>query len=273
MKRKITVFTFLAMSILFASELFSNSDGALNLTGAPGEGDCSACHRNTESPDINSSINISVEGNPTFYEPGRTYTINVESIYPNRQRFGFGISARQKGVASIHVGEFIQIQDSGLRVSDFVTHTAIKTYGSGSRKWSFKWKAPESNMGKIKFYLSGIASNNDNTADGDFLLQDSLELDFQFPSGLKEENKFDFNIAVVPDENTLFATFQLEESERVLITMYNMEGRLMKELFDSHLNKGGQILKLDFPGNAPGGIYTIEIGTPTKNGVKKIVIK
>jgi hypothetical protein len=78
---------------------------------------------------------------------------------------------------------------------------------------------------------------------------------------------------VVPDENTLFATFQLEESERVLITMYNMEGRLMKELFDSHLNKGGQILKLDFPGNAPGGIYTIEIGTPTKNGVKKIVIK
>ncbi len=273
MKRKITVFTFLAISILAASELFSNSNGALNLTGAPGEGDCSSCHRNTQSPDINASIMISVEGNPSFYEAGKTYTINVESIYPNLQRFGFGVSARQKGVSFIPVGELLQIQDSGLQVSDYVTHTAVKTYGSGSRKWSFKWKAPESNLGPIKFYLSGIASNNDNSADGDFLLQDSLELDFQFPSGLKEENKFDFNVAVVPNENTLFASFILEESERVLITMYNMEGRLMKELFDSPLNKGDQILKLDFPDNVPGGIYTIEIGTPTKKGVKKIVIR
>ena len=273
MERKMILFTFLATSLLFASELFSNSDGALNLTGAPGEGDCSGCHHQTQSPAPNTSINVSIEGNPQFYEPGKTYNILVESNYPNLQRFGFGLSVRKQGVSFESVGHFIAHPDSGLRTSDYVTHTALKTFGQGSRKWTFQWKAPETNQGPLKFYVAGIASNNDNTADGDFWLQDSLSLNPQLPNGLNEEDGFDFNVAVVPNENILFASFSLEESERVLITMYNMEGRLMKELHDSRLNKGEQILKLDFPDQTPGGIYTIEIGTPTKKGVKKIVIR
>ncbi|MFY8021633.1 MAG: choice-of-anchor V domain-containing protein [Bacteroidia bacterium] len=273
MKRQITLFTFLAVSILFAGDLFSNSDGALNLTGAPGEGDCSACHRNNQTPDPNSNIEITIDGNPTFYEPGKTYTIYVQANYPGLQRFGFGFSVRKPGVSFVSEGQLLAIPDSGIRVSDFVTHSAIKTYGQGSRKWAFRWKAPETNVGELKFYVSGIASNNDNSADGDFLIQDSLTFSPQLPNSIEEEDGLNFDISLVPNENTMFASFVLEESERVLITMYNMEGRLMKELFDSKLNRGDQILKLNFPDQLPGGIYTIEIDTPTKKGVKKIVIR
>jgi hypothetical protein len=171
------------------------------------------------------------------------------------------------------VGHFIQVPDSGLRISDFVTHSAVKTYGSGSRKWSFKWKSPETNEGPLKFYVSGIASNNDNTSDGDLLLQDSLSIPASTPIGLNEAGKLQFDLSQVPDERLMIARFSLDQSERVLITMYNMEGRLMKELFDSKMNIGDQILKLNYPDNTSGGIYTIEIGTPTKKGVKKIVIR
>jgi hypothetical protein len=43
MKSKIKL-CFILITIFVAINLYSFSDGALNVSGAPGEGDCSGCH-------------------------------------------------------------------------------------------------------------------------------------------------------------------------------------------------------------------------------------
>ncbi|GAB1448844.1 hypothetical protein MASR2M44_18650 [Bacteroidota bacterium] len=263
-----------ALVLVGGTSLYSNLNGAMNMTGAPGEGNCTGCHFAASPVPSEAKIKVGLVGNPEVLEPGKTYEVVVETEYPGGQRFGFGLTSRQKNVLFQNYGEFEEIQGSGLKVSDYVTHTSSQTLAEGKKEWRVKWKAPESPNGPVTFYASGIIGNNDNTNEGDNWVMDSLTIPFGIPASIDTENdKLQLKISLDVEQRQIEARFNLIQESRVYFMLRNLEGKTVSSEIIEKLNRGEQIVNLNFPSGTPGGIYTIEIGIPPKKTVKKIVIR
>jgi len=159
--------------------LHASSTAGLNLSGAPGEGNCTSCHIGKSNPDSLGSINILVNGEDTrtSFTPDSTYDIEVISAHPGIIKFGFALNARYRGIEFNNAGNFIASGDSGVLVSDYVTHNTAGNNGNNLKSWKFKWKAPsqpEKNI--IVLYAAAVMGNNDQETRGDKVYVDSLVL-------------------------------------------------------------------------------------------------
>lgn len=174
MKKIIIPLLFLAMA---SSALFSMQNGALNVTGAPGELDCTGCHQpGPANADPLGAIQILMPNNLGVYVPGQTYPITVQVQYPGRQKFGFSAAVRQQGVQFLQSGNFSAPASAALQITDFATHTLPSTAGNGQKSWTFDWTAPPAAAGTLVVYAAGVAANGDNDATGDQVFTDSLVL-------------------------------------------------------------------------------------------------
>lgn|GEM_PF-5669473 len=174
MKKIIIPLLFLAMA---SSALFSMQNGALNVTGAPGELDCTGCHQpGPANADPLGAIQILMPNNQGAYVPGQTYPITVQVQYPGRQKFGFSAAVRQQGVQFLQSGSLSAPASAALQITDFATHSLPSTAGNGQKSWTFDWTAPAAAAGNLVVYAAGVAANGDNDATGDQVFTDSLVL-------------------------------------------------------------------------------------------------
>lgn len=263
-----------ALVLVGGTSLYSNLNGALNLTGAPGEGNCTGCHAVSQSTPAEAKIKLTISGNPSTLVAGEVYELVVETEYPNASRFGFGLSARKESVMFTPYGTFEEIPGTAIRVSDYVTHTSEQTIGQGKKEWRVKWRAPQNPDGPVTFYASGIIGNNDLSSDGDFWVIDSLTVPFGLPAGINNsEDKIQLKLRLNAEQRSIEARFNLVQESRVSFMLRNIEGRIVSAEITERLNRGEQIVYLNYPDGIPGGIYTVEIGIPPKKTVKKIVIR
>src|SRR5215510_3360592 len=123
-----------------------------SLTGAPGESTCEACHGGGPTGGT-----LSISGLPANYSPNQEVTLMVTLSQANRGRYGFQLTA---------------IDDSGKRAGDLTTndnrtqlrfnevlgnqrqyieHTETGTtpVSQGQGSWTFRWKAPAQNVGRV----------------------------------------------------------------------------------------------------------------------------
>lgn len=164
----VTVLLFWTLSAM-AESMFSGGpwDG---LTGAPGEDLCTICHGG--GPDDG---RVEILGVPATYSLGSTYNLTVQLSDPGQQRWGFEITAVDEGgdgagAFSITDGVHTQLSDNSEPNRDYVKHKSAGTYNGtpdGPVTWQFKWDAPNSNVGQITFYASGLAANGNNSTGGD----------------------------------------------------------------------------------------------------------
>lgn len=174
MKKIILPLFFLAMA---SSVLFSMHNGALNMTGAPGELDCTGCHHpGPANADPMGNLQILMPNNQGTYVPGQTYPISIKVQYPGRQKFGFSAAVRQRGLQAIQSGSFSAPASAALQITDFATHTLPSTAGNGQKEWTFNWTAPAAAAGTLVVYAAGVAANGNNEATGDLVYTDSLVL-------------------------------------------------------------------------------------------------
>ncbi|MBA4303202.1 MAG: hypothetical protein C0424_03145 [Sphingobacteriaceae bacterium] len=174
MKKIILPAFFVAMA---SSLLFSMHNGALNMTGAPGELDCTSCHHpGPANTDPLGSMQILMPNNQGTYIPGQTYPITVQVQYPGRQKFGFSAAVRQRGIQFVQSGSLSAPTAAALQISDFATHTLPSTAGNGQKSWTFDWTAPTTASGTLVVYAASVAANGDNDATGDQVYTDSLVL-------------------------------------------------------------------------------------------------
>lgn len=178
--KKITGIFFL-MAALAAGfyTLHASSTAGFDLSGAPGEGNCSSCHIGTTNPDNVGSVNIYVNGDDKNapFTPDSVYDIEVISTHPGITKLGFALNARYRGIEFNSVGTFISAGDSGVLVSDYVTHNNFGNSGNGSKSWKFKWKAPSNpEKNTIVLYAAAVMGNNDQETRGDKVYVDSLVL-------------------------------------------------------------------------------------------------
>ncbi|HEX9792622.1 MAG TPA: choice-of-anchor V domain-containing protein [Planctomycetota bacterium] len=120
-------------------------------------------------------------GVPAEYVPGANYPLIVRLQDPGMIRWGFQITAIFEDGSD--AGTFTATDPVNVQVSHLFWRTFVKHTVAGSRlgvpdgpvDWNFDWTAPVAGSGTARFYLAALASNGDDTPDGDdtYLLADA----------------------------------------------------------------------------------------------------
>jgi glucose/arabinose dehydrogenase len=173
-------------------------------THAPGELDCSECHTTPAQSTGTISLNA-----PQRYTPGQTYDITVTHSTPDptRVRWGFELTALDssdlKAGALAPADNFTQVlNNSGPFPSrQYIEHTrngnvdgtfAGQQFGAS---WTFKWTAPDSDVGPVTFYVAGNQANGDGNSSGDNIY-------FTFSTAIFQPPAPDFSVSVSPATRT-----------------------------------------------------------------------
>jgi hypothetical protein len=174
-------FLFLLLSIAVVSEVVSYTSGASPAyTGAISEGNCTSCHSSYSLVTSGTQWNrIRMRSNipSTGYLPDSTYTITITYAESGISKFGFQLTALD--TTNLAAGTF---STSDTRTSTSSTSVGGKTryyigqtttgsarVATDSTAWTFKWKAPSTNVGKVKFYTTVNATNNNGSDNGDYI--------------------------------------------------------------------------------------------------------
>lgn len=137
------------------------------------------CHDGVTSA-LNSgtaTVNLNLGGAETGYLPGMNYTIKISISKTGMQRSGFQIIALRNNDNSKSPGEVVLIDTNRTQRRDntsvtwgccwqnrvWVTHkyNGIASVSPGYNEWTYKWYAPNTNVGNISFYLAALDANND----------------------------------------------------------------------------------------------------------------
>lgn len=156
-----------------SSVAWGNSGGApAQVTGAPGEETCAACHGGTPNSGPG-SLQIRFDG-LTNWVPGQAVKVKVTLADPNATRWGFQLTARAASNPNQTAGSFRIIEDTTRFASNpppglqYVTHTSSGTRPgtTGSVSWEVEWTPPsDAGFGDVIFYAAGNAANGNGQAD------------------------------------------------------------------------------------------------------------
>lgn len=173
--------TFMLAAFALCTTALAYSGGPPNaMTGAPGEGVCTACHNSFL---LNSgSGSLSIDGIGGDYTPGQTYSIQFTLADPGASRWGFEARVYKAGAVG-PIGNFAPI-DPTTQVSEFplesqyLKQTSAGTFmgQTGSATWEVDWTAPEEGTGPITILVAGNAANGNFNFLGDYIYANSLPL-------------------------------------------------------------------------------------------------
>jgi glucose/arabinose dehydrogenase len=169
-------------------------------THAPGELDCADCH--TVPAESTGTLTLGV---PQSYTPGQTYDITVahSTADPTRVRWGFEMTALD--AADERAGSFAPADELTRVISgegpfpgrEYVEHTTGGTFPGrqNGASWTFRWTAPNEDVGPVTFYVAGNQANGDGSSAGDNIYFTFASANFAAPTP-------DFLLAVSPDSRT-----------------------------------------------------------------------
>jgi hypothetical protein len=150
------------------------------LTGAPGEGTCANCHDNLN----NGSGGISISA-PYSCAPGETLEVTVDVHHMMQEKWGFELTCLD-GLDQ-PAGHFIvtdptrtQLDNDGDTGRDYMMHTATGSdegHMNMCLGWTFEWVAPMDSRPQIVFYVAGVAANNGQGTNGDYVYTSSFAID------------------------------------------------------------------------------------------------
>ena len=146
-------------------------------TGDFGELSCSQSDCHLGNP-VNDGVgSLRILGVPGQYQSGQTYSITVEIDRTNQNRWGFQLSVRaadnsaQAGtlIATNSFLNEITTQDGIQYIHHSESLASTFPGESGPRSWTFDWRAPDGEVGPIRFSAAGNAANNNSSRTGDFI--------------------------------------------------------------------------------------------------------
>ncbi len=212
-------------------------------TNAPGEGNCTSCH---SSFPLNSGLGtLSVSGVNGSYEAGAMYELTISLDDPDASRWGFEITIiGEDGLAIGTVGNLNgHTQISVTPTRDYVKQTSAGTQSgvTGGVTWPVRWTAPAEGSGDATIYMVGNAANGNFGTSGDRIYAasetwnegsvSSAPLPAMAAAELLPNYPNPFN------PRTTIA-YELAQSQSVRLSIYSLDGRLIKHLEDGLRTEG-----------------------------------
>lgn len=116
---------------------------------------------------------MNLQGLPESYEPGDTYRLTVTLADQNARRWGFELTALKDnnsrgGTIAVVQAQATQLS-GGNNQPQYIKHRSAGTFPGqvNNASWQFDWTAPAEGAGRITFYVTGNAANNDGGTGGD----------------------------------------------------------------------------------------------------------
>lgn len=251
--------------LVAAPAALAYSTGPLDgYTGAPGEGNCTACH--TSFPLNSGAGSLVVDGFPATYTPGTTYDLVVRLSDPDAVRWGFELTVIDAGGqaagAPANVNASTQLSTAAITGRIYAKHTLAGTQVGQTLQgsWPLQWTAPAAGAGGVSLYVAGNAANNGNLSLGDRIYTAS----FASAEGA---------IAAAPDllaaaslsgfpnpfNPAITIRLRLAADADVRVTVHDVAGRRVGTLLAAALAAGDHDLRWDGRSDAgvamPSGLY------------------
>ncbi|MBK7869304.1 MAG: T9SS type A sorting domain-containing protein [Saprospiraceae bacterium] len=249
----------------------SNETGALpENTGAPGELTCgrAPCH-NIPSNIGAAQIAITFNNGIQSYLADSLHHIKINITNPQTNKNGFQILALNDNRQN--VGTWVLTEPTKMQIINgiglpnrfYVTH---REAGNRQTEWQLQWKAPNNNVGKVTFYVSVLASNDNGTNQGDQLYNTSIAADFALPTATKEQLlEQAFNVFPTIASDVIFIENKQEINKIPSILVDNKGAVVLTAIINFGINQ------LDVS-HLSSGIYFLQLKVSGTSITKKIII-
>lgn len=249
-------FKFILLAIpAVALLLMSNSNGvSASRSGSPGDGNisCASCH---SGGNFNASAEITTNIPDTGYLLNTDYTISINTT-SNSTAHGFQLTAENN--SNQKIGTFSS--GSGSRTvnnNKAVTHSSVSTTGN----WSFTWRSPETDLGRVTFYTAVNATNGNGGTSGDQVV---LANKSSASLSISDTQKIDF--AMYPNPVNDILNIDLPEiAEKVTVEFYDQIGKLA---YTQNLDTNSKTINIR---GLATGIYILKVIADNKIGTQKFI--
>jgi hypothetical protein len=160
---------------------------------------------------------------------------------------------------------------SSFPLRNYVAH---KDANTTTNSWTINWIAPSSNIGDVCFYAAGMGSNNTGGSGGDNVYTTSLCIGGTYGTGVvvEDDQSTDFKVQSLVYNSIKLHYYQLK-NENVSISLFDLKGRLIQQLFNGIVTAGIQNPKFELNEDVNTGMYLIEYLSQTQNTIRKIFIQ
>ena len=231
-------------------------------SGAPGETTCSGCHSAPVNPDL-PDLHFEFENNNTLYQLDSSYLVHIRIKRSGHSKFGFVCSALDS--LNNSAGTFSLVNVSTTRTyilggRRYVSHTPCGADNQDSATWTYKWKAPSLNKGKVKIYMSMLVANHDEALTGDTTYTRTLQINSPSTVSLKNYNLNAYKTKVKPTVflNYFSIDFNTEYNTQLkTISLFDFNGKLVlknttiesnyEQTIEGSLSSGVYLLKIEYP--------------------------
>ncbi|MFI5150663.1 MAG: T9SS type A sorting domain-containing protein [Bacteroidia bacterium] len=268
--------------LCFGAASLIQSGGMTQYTNSPEDtpGDCTGCHSGGSATPVVHFSSVPAFGSGMTYMPGITYTISYNVTgYPY---FGFDLemlstnttAGVDKGTFGTAVANCKIVAATNLATGTGATTNvehmaAIPTASSAS----WKWTAPAS--GNVYVYSTALGAPVSSGSQSNCKMVQFNTIIYPSPTAVIENAAKAFNLNVFPNPATdnLHLTYSLNKRSAVLIQLYDLQGKMVADLFNQTLEQGDQDLNLPVPSSVSKGVYTLQLSVDGVPSVKKIVIQ
>ncbi len=238
----------------------ANVQGA-DLTGSPlGSGFCSGCHSSGNfSPSISAEL-LDAGVAVSQYQPGKSYTLRVRvNASGTPARYGFQAVALS-GTNNVKAGTFgtapTGFRKTVLQEREYVEHSSPRS----GNTLEIQWTAPASSGESVRFYVSGIAANNNGSSSGDGSahLSQPLQINPMVTSTRESlASKLGLKILGNPIGQDLNIALNIPESGRYQFSLLGIEGKTYWQKGE-WLQTGEHKLQWELP-LSPPGVYFLKV--------------
>lgn len=258
---------------------YPNGQNIAGNTGAPGESTCATCHGASlkvggaeSSMAFKDSANVVV----TDYKPNHTY--NLTFAYSISGKKGFQVVAldpTNKQAGTLIAGSNTLVANANSK--QYLNHKS-----SSASSWTFKWKAPATNVGDVTFYVAAgnlssiykstykLAAFVDTTNQGGG--NNGGGSDTTKTNAIRvNENNFEFNAFYVAASQNLYVKYDASLKGDAFVNVIDMNGRSVAYKKLGAVN-GISAKETEIPFVAQPGTYIVNMFVNNYMSTKKIVV-
>jgi hypothetical protein len=289
MKKTIVISALALMVVVLSSaiERVQKSAGppSCHANEPPGNLNCTDCHTDATLNTGSAAITFDLGGAEDGYIPGQTYNITVSVSRPSLVRAGFQCIALQDNDNRISPGTVTLNDENRTQVLDknaphsggcleeervWIEHTfnGNTCDASGKNQWTYRWKAPDVNVGSVSFYLSALEANNDLAETGDNVY--TRKKTITGLTGIAETDRVSYTIYPMPANGMLLVQPLREVPQTVVL--YGITGTAVRTWKQQELQLKDQSIKLDL-GGLEAGVYFLHIKSGDASATQKVLVR
>lgn len=249
--------------------MYPNGIGIAGNTGAPGESTCKSCHGSSiQMGGTESSLTItdSVDNAVNEYVPNHTYKLTFKNTSPGSK--GFQITCLTEG--AVKAGSFIA--GGTTRVLSANSRQYLNHNNSSNSSWSFQWKAPASDQGKLIFYVATGGKGTIFTSKYSITAKAGQGGGDPTASIRVNENAFGFFAFYSNDTKNVFMRYTAPTDGKGFVNVVDLQGKSVHYSELGAVKQGVNTKELDLPINMQSGTYVVQLFVNNYFATKQIVV-